>query len=777
MKRINLFQRFYSVALVGLLLIQLLAQTAVVSADTASSGTGSSPATDVTPSNFSDFFDLQGSATYEKSTGIVTITPDDYNKVGNFSLKSKISLANDFTLTGAVNLGTRTSAQGGADGIGFAFHTGNTTDIGNAGGNLGIGGLQDALGFKLDTYHNDYRIPQANEDGALVAPTDSNGFGWDADPSNPQFGAFVNTTDKEITATDGKQYQRWWATTDGSSVKQLSDSDLDGKFHDFEVSYTASNRQLTITYQGNEGTLTWEKTVPDSDQAVSMIVSASTGGSRNLQQFKLNQFTFYPAATVNVKYVDTSNNQIAQGTVTYPDGPYVNGTYSTQQLQIPGYLFKEMQAGSLPITGTMKQVGDNGTVVYVYQKLGSVVLTKTDGSTKQPLTGAVFDLYNSDNTVHSKGLTTDSSGQITVTDLIPGNYYFTETKAPDGYELSDAQQPFVISDTSSDPVQLSVTNQKTPETTSVSGKKIWNDNHNQDGQRPDQITVRLLGNGQEVGKTTVSAKDNWQYSFTNLPKNQNGKAIDYTVQEDAVPGYATTINGFDITNTHTTETTSVSGKKTWADNNNQDGQRPDQITVHLLGNGKEVGKATVTAKDNWQYSFGNLPKYENGKAIVYTIQEDKVPGYATTTNGFDITNTHTTETTSISGKKTWADNHNQDGQRPDQITVHLLGNGKEVGKATVTAKDNWQYSFGNLPKYENGKAIVYTIQEDKVPGYATTIKGFDITNTHTTETTSISGKKTWADNHNQDGQRPDQITVQSARQQQRGWKSNCHRKG
>jgi LPXTG-motif cell wall-anchored protein len=241
----------------------------------------------------------------------------------------------------------------------------------------------------------------------------------------------------------------------------------------------------------------------------------------------------------------------------------------------------------------------------------------------------------------------------------------------------------------------------------------------------------LLGNSKEVGKATVTAKDNWQYSFGNLPKYENGKAIVYTIQEDKVPGYATTTNGFDITNTHTTETTSISGKKTWADNHNQDGQRPDQITVHLLGNGKEVGKATVTAKDNWQYSFGNLPKYENGKAIVYTIQEDKVPGYATTTNGFDITNTHTTETTSISGKKTWADNHNQDGQRPDQITVHLLGNGKEVGKATVTAKDNWQYSFGNLPKYENGKAIVYTIQEDKVPGYATTTNGFDITNTRT----------------------------------------------
>ncbi|WP_455583584.1 lectin-like domain-containing protein, partial [Lentilactobacillus kefiri] len=105
--------------------------------------------TNVTKDNFEDYFSLNGSATYDQTTGIVTITPDENNKVGNFSLKSKIDMNTSFTLTGQINLGNRTSSQGGADGIGFAFHTGNTTDIGNAGGNLGIGGLQKAIGFKL----------------------------------------------------------------------------------------------------------------------------------------------------------------------------------------------------------------------------------------------------------------------------------------------------------------------------------------------------------------------------------------------------------------------------------------------------------------------------------------------------------------------------------------------------------------------------------------------------------------------------------------------------
>ena len=89
----------------------------------------------VAKDTFLDYFSLNGSATYDKNSGIVTITPDEYNKVGNFSLKSKIDMSTSFTLTGQVNLG---SNPNGADGIGFAFHNGNTTDIGNAGSNFFI---------------------------------------------------------------------------------------------------------------------------------------------------------------------------------------------------------------------------------------------------------------------------------------------------------------------------------------------------------------------------------------------------------------------------------------------------------------------------------------------------------------------------------------------------------------------------------------------------------------------------------------------------------------
>ncbi|KZU22687.1 putative internalin [Lactiplantibacillus plantarum] len=325
--------------------------------------------THVDKDNFLEYFSLNGSATYDSKTGIVTITPDQNNQVGNFSLTSKIDMNKSFTLTGQVNLG---SDPNGADGIGFAFHSGNTTDVGNAGGNLGIGGLQDAIGFKLDTWFNSYQAPSSNKNGSEISSTDSNGFGWNGDSANAPYGTFVKTSNQEISTANGSKVQRWWAQDTGKS-QALSKADIDGHFHDFVVNYDGATRTLTVSYtQASGKVLTWTTTVDSSYQAMAMIVSASTGAANNLQQFKLTSFDFQEAATVNVKYVDTTGHQLAQGTVNYPDGANVNGRYTTEQLVIPNYKFVKMDDGSvtgttsLDANGTLTNAGNNGTVIYVY---------------------------------------------------------------------------------------------------------------------------------------------------------------------------------------------------------------------------------------------------------------------------------------------------------------------------------------------------------------------------------------------------------------------------
>lgn len=54
---------------------------------------------------------------------------------------------------------------------------------------------------------------------------------------------------------------------------------------------------------------------------------------------------------------------------------------------------------------------------------------------------------------------------------------------------------------------------------------------------------------------------------------------------------------------------SISGEKTWIDDNNAQGLRPSFISIELYRNGEKVDSREVTAKENWKYSFTNLDKY------------------------------------------------------------------------------------------------------------------------------------------------------------------------
>ena len=183
----------------------------------------------------------------------------------------------------------------------------------------------------------------------------------------------------------------------------------------------------------------------------------------------------------------------------------------------------------------------------------------------------------------------------------------------------------------------------------------------------------------------------------------------------------------------------VSGKKIWDDSNNQDGIRPTSINIVLNANGVTVARKTLTSTD-WTYSFNDLYKYQIGHEnddnylINYEIKEvTEVQNYVTTYNGYDIINTHIPEVTFVSGTKTWDDNNNQDGIRPDSITVKVFNGINLVTSKTVTKDDNWEYTFDNLPKYENGNEIKYQIKEDEVSGYETVVTGNNIKNTHTPE--------------------------------------------
>ena len=356
----------------------------------------------------------------------------------------------------------------------------------------------------------------------------------------------------------------------------------------------------------------------------------------------------------------------------------------------------------------------------------SLTINKEDES-GAPLANAVFSVIRKSTNGVVGTITTGPDGRGTIYGLLKDDYIIRETSAPSGYTLA---KDVIVSADSFDSRGATATITDKKAVTTVSGTKTWKDNDDQDGKRPDSIKVNLLANGKVVQSKTVTASDNWKYSFTNLPEFENGQKITYTVTENAVAGYTSAVDGYNVTNNHTPATVKVSGTKTWNDNNNQDGIRPSSITVNLLANGQQVASKKVSASDNWQYSFDNLAAYANGQKITYTVTENAVAGYTSTVDGYNVTNSHTPATVKVSGTKTWKDNNNQDGIRPSSITVNLLANGQQVASKTVSASDNWQYSFDNLAAYANGKKITYTVTEDAVAGYTSTVDGYNITNTH-----------------------------------------------
>lgn len=308
-----------------------------------------------------------------------------------------------------------------------------------------------------------------------------------------------------------------------------------------------------------------------------------------------------------------------------------------------------------------------------------------------------------------------------------------------------------------------ITNSYTPETVKISGQKVWDDADNQDGKRPASVKVKILNGDTVVDEQNVTSANDWKYESKALPKYASGQEITYTVSEEAVPGYTSKVDGYNITNSYTPETTTVSGSKTWEDGDNQDGKRPASITVNLLADGQKVNTQTVGEAEGWSYNFTGLPVYKDGQRITYTVTEEAVPGYSTNLNGYNITNSYTPEKTEITASKTWNDSDNQDGKRPTKISIKLMktvgGVKTEVASKEVTAADQWQTKFENLPVYENGQKIDYSIEEDDVAGYTKEIKDFTVTNSYTPEMIKISGQKVWDDADNQDGKRPASVKV------------------
>ena len=337
-------------------------------------------------------------------------------------------------------------------------------------------------------------------------------------------------------------------------------------------------------------------------------------------------------------------------------------------------------------------------------------------------------------------------------------------------EDSSKEEAHYTSTVTGDAVKgFTITNTHTPETVSLSGSKIWRDAQDNDGKRPESITLRLHADGKEIRTKQLSAAEGWTWEFADLPKHEEGRAIVYTVTEDTVENYTHTWEGDNLVNDYTPGKTEISVSKIWDDDNDRDGARPASVTVKLFADGIDTGKTlTLNAADKWSGDFKDLDEYRDGKKISYTVEEEMTGAYTVAvtgdaTRGYTLTNTYTPETTEVSFTKTWDDNDNQDGHRPAEITIRLHADGVEVNSVKVTETEGWKGTFTNLPKYKDGKEIIYTVTEDATEDYtaiySTTRDDCDVVNKYTPGKTFVNVEKVWDDKNDQDGIRPLSVTL------------------
>lgn len=195
------------------------------------------------------------------------------------------------------------------------------------------------------------------------------------------------------------------------------------------------------------------------------------------------------------------------------------------------------------------------------------------------------------------------------------------------------------------------------------------------------------------------------------------------------------------------EKTKVSVNIMWNDSDNNDRVRPESVRIKFLADGVKVDETSISENDDWKHTFENLPKFQDGKEIVYTIKQKKIKGYETEINYFDVTNTHEPETIMVEGSIMWDDANNKDNIRKSTVTVKLFIDGIPTKRTTTASRDTcWKYSFGSFPKYESGKEIEYSIEENPIDGYKPDYYGFNITNVHKAGTVDKSDSESHSNN-------------------------------
>lgn len=484
------------------------------------------------------------------------------------------------------------------------------------------------------------------------------------------------------------------------------------------------------------------------------------------------------------------------------------GTDATNEATGLGYVFTGWKADFNGETyqpdGKFGMPQKNVTLVAQWEPVptGSLTITKAlagNGASAAASKTFTFTVKNAEGTlVTTKQIT--GAGSVTVDNLTPGTYTVTENTESAkvaGYTLSTTGTGNATV-TAGSTANVTVTNTYTKEKTSVTVEKQWVDSENAYNTRPDSVTVKLLADGVDTGKTLpLNADNSWKDTFTDLdkytykPDGSVDKEITYTVEEVNVNGkYTASVSGNIVTNTLKTGSLTIEKKFTNMSNQPLASSEYENAEITVTVKGVDTFSAyektvTLNKDNNWTETLTGLPLGGNytmaedtstitvanytWNSVKYSYREgnseteckktgDNQISFSFTAvkdgRTYIVTNQYKPDEISITVTKDWKGDEGHTDLRPSSISVQLYADGEAVtgGAAILTAADNWKYTFTGLQKYKaNGNEIVYTVDETTVPtGYKKDVNGFTITNTADWDTPIVNKASVTVTKYNDD---------------------------
>ena len=241
-------------------------------------------------------------------------------------------------------------------------------------------------------------------------------------------------------------------------------------------------------------------------------------------------------------------------------------------------------------------------------------------------------------------------------------------------------------------------------------KLIYNSTPDQAGALADNVFLGKLAKGEAL---SLKVELDVPIELGNEYANRVGK-VDWTFLVEAIEYNKLTVH------------------KVWEDNGYP--ERPDSVKVNLLKDGKVSETVTLNEENQWTYSWDNLDD-----RYAWTVEEEVPEGYEASyktvdntvfiTNHMDYVPVVPPEPVDLTVKKVWSDENNKNGNRPDSVTVTLY-NGKEaVEKITLSAKNNWTYTWEDLDGSGDWSVLETGIPKGYSPSYRTKDGVVTITNT------------------------------------------------